>query len=402
MNPPSSFRETFLVFLRLGVTSFGGPVAHLGYFHEEFVVRRKWLEEAAFADVIALAQFLPGPASSQVGLVIGLHRARWRGALAAWLGFTLPSALLMTGFAYGVGYLGDLKHAGWLAGLKLAAVAVVAQAVLTMAGKFCRNIFAAGIALAGSVAVLAWGSGLAQLAVIASGGLLGWLFFGQKRRGSDTSPQARDDLDVPYGSRLGAILLAIFAALLVGLPLLRVVTPNPALATFDSLYRAGALVFGGGHVVLPLLQTAVVNPGWVPEDKFLAGYGAAQALPGPLFSFASYLGAIMKPEPNGWAGAAWCLLALYAPAVLLVFGALPFWISLRRQPFAQASLQGANAAVVGVLLAALIHPVWTSAVHGVADFLVALGAYLLLVVAKAPPWLVVIIAAGAGEVFLRG
>jgi len=401
MNPKPSFRETFLVFLRLGVTSFGGPVAHLGYFHEEFVVRRKWLGERAFTDVIALAQFLPGPASSQVGLAIGLHRARWRGALAAWLGFTLPSALLMTAFAYGVGYGGDLAHAGWLAGLKLAAVAVVAQAVGIMARKFCVQPVTIGMALAGAALVLAWGSGLAQVAVIAAGTVLGWLVFGHKKDRSDIPPAAKDDLHVPYGPRLGAVLLGAFAALLIGLPLLHACTSNPMVATFDGFYRAGALVFGGGHVVLPLLHTAVVNPGWVNNNQFLAGYGAAQALPGPLFSFASYLGAIMKPAPNGWAGAIWCLLAIYTPAVLLMLGALPVWVSLRRRPWATAALKGANAAVVGVLFAALINPVWTSAVHGIGDFLIALGAYLLLAVLKAPPWLVVLAAAGAGEIFLR-
>jgi chromate transporter len=401
MDPEASPWSIFLVYLRLGVTSFGGPVAHLGYFHEEFVVRRQWLKESDFAEVIALCQFLPGPASSQVGMVIGLHRGGWVGALAAWLGFTLPSALLMTFFAYGMGNNGGLTHAGWLAGLKLAAVAVVAQAVLLMAWKFCRMPVTVLIALAGAIVAVVWPSSLAQVAVIAGGAVCGRLGFGREKQAATPESQTQGGLRVGYGRRTGLILLGIFLMLLVGLPILRVGTASPAVATFDSFYQAGSLVFGGGHVVLPLLQTAVVNPGWVDDNQFLAGYGAAQALPGPLFTFASYLGAIMKPHPNGWVGALWCLGAIYTPAVLLVFGALPFWISLRRQAFAQALLRGTNAAVVGLLLAAFYRPVCTSAVHGWKDVLVALAAGTLLMEWKWPPWLVVALCAGAGEIFLR-
>lgn len=398
MKTTPSLLETFWVFLRLGCTSFGGPVAHLGFFHEEFVVRRKWIGERAFADLVALSQFLPGPASSQVNLAIGLHRARWSGALVAWTGFTLPSAVLMTAFAYGIGFLGDLTHAGWLKGLKLAAVAVVAQAVWVMAQKFCAGPVTALLAIGGAIAALAWPSSLAQVSVIAAGAVLGWLFFSREK--SEASAESHTPLEIPYGHRTGGVLLAIFVILLVGLPLLTAAIHNPFLTIFDRFYRAGSLVFGGGHVVLPLLQTAVVDPGWVSNDQFLAGYGAAQAVPGPLFTFAAYLGAVMKPEPHGWPGALLCLVAIYVPANLLMLGALPFWETLRRQNFARVLLRGANAAVVGILLAALYHPVGTSAIHGMLEAALALAAFILLTWGKGPPWLVVILSALAGQMLL--
>jgi chromate transporter len=399
MGAKASPLETFLVFLRLGTTCFGGPIAHLGYFHEEFVVRRKWLDDHAFADIVALCQFLPGPASSQVGLAIGLHRAGWLGALAAWVGFTAPSAALMIAFAYGVGALGNLEHAGWLAGLKLAALAVVAQAVWAMASKFCAERLTASFAIGGAIVVLTWSSGLSQILVITLGALLGWMLFRHEAAENKTNGQS-GHLRIPYGSSLGFVLLAVFLLLLFGLPVLSVWIQNSAVAAFAGFYRTGSLVFGGGHVVLPLLQTAVVNPGWVGNDRFLAGYGAAQALPGPLFSFAAYLGAVMKLQPNGWLGGLWCLLAIYVPAALLVFSFLPFWESLRRQSFARAVLKGANAAVVGVLLAALYQPVWTSAVHGPTEFILALAAYGFLTFWKWPPWLMVAFSALGGAIFL--
>lgn len=397
MGTKASPLETLLVFLKLGMTCFGGPVAHLGYFHEEFVVRRKWLDDHAFADIVALCQFLPGPASSQTGLAIGMHRAGWLGALAAWLGFTIPSVLLMIAFAYGVDILGNVEHAGWLAGLKIAALAVVAQAVWAMASKFCTEQMTASLAIGGAIIVLTWSSGISQILVIAMGAILGWMLFRHEVMKKATDGQS-GHLHIPYGSRLGFVLLAIFFLLLFGLPVLKAWTQNSAVASFDSFFRTGSLVFGGGHVVLPLLQTAVVNPGWVGNDKFLAGYGAAQALPGPLFSFAAYLGAVMKPQPNGWLGGLWCLLGIYVPAALLVFSSLPFWESLRRQSIAQAVLKGANAAVVGVLLAALYQPVWISAVQGPREFILALAAYGLLVIWKWPPWLVVAFSALGGTI----
>jgi chromate transporter len=400
MGLKASPLETFFVFLKLGTTCFGGPVAHFGYFHEEFVVRRKWLDDHAFADIVALCQFLPGPASSQVGLAIGMHRAGWLGAFAAWIGFTMPSVVLMITFAYGVDVLGNVEHAGWLAGLKLAALAVVAQAVWAMASKFCIERMTASLAIGGAIIVLTWSSGISQIFVIAMGAILGWMLFRHEAVEKKADGES-GHLHIPYGPRLGFILLAVFLLLLVGLPVLKAWTQNSAVASFDSFYRTGSLVFGGGHVVLPLLQTAVVNPGWVSNDKFLAGYGAAQALPGPLFSFAAYLGAVMKPQPNGWLGGMWCLLAIYVPAALLVFSSLPFWESLRRQSFARAMLKGANASVVGILLAALYQPVWTSAVHGPRDFILALATYGLLVFWALPPWLVVALSALGGALLLR-
>jgi len=393
--------KTFLVFLKLGLTCFGGPIAHLGYYRDEFVLRRKWLDDHAFADIVALCQFLPGPASSQIGLVIGLHRAGWPGALAAWLGFTLPSAALMIAFAYGIDAAGPLEHAGWLAGLKVAALAVVAQAVAGMASRFCTRAITAGIALGGAVVILASASTLSQILVLTLGALLGWTFF-RHETVPEIAGATTGRLHIPYGPRLGLVLATAFLLLLFALPILAAATHNSALSTFDTFYRTGSLVFGGGHVVLPLLQAGVVHPGWVGEDKFLAGYGAVQAVPGPLFSFAAYLGAVMKPHPNGWLGGLWCLLAIYTPAALLVFSALPFWETLRRQSSARSILKGANAGVVGVLLAALYRPVWTSAIHSPKEFLLALAALGLLVLLKWPPWLVVASSALAGACFLSG
>ncbi|MFL4998802.1 MAG: chromate efflux transporter [Xanthobacteraceae bacterium] len=387
---PGRWPEVLAVFLRLGLTSFGGPVAHLGYFRDEFVTRRRWLDDRAYADLVALCQFLPGPASSQVGIAIGLLRAGYAGALAAWTGFTLPSALAMVLFAYGVSALGDVAGSGWLHGLKVAAVAVVAQAVLGMMRSLAPDRERATMAVVAAIIVLAIPSAWGQIGAIALGGLAGALLL----RADVTEEQPALPLNV--SRKTGIVLLAIFFVVLVGLPLLAVTAQSQAVRLFDAFYRAGSLVFGGGHVVLPLLQASVVPPGWVSNDAFLAGYGAAQAVPGPLFTFAAYLGAVMGPPPNGWMGAVLALLAIFLPSFLLVIGALPFWAELRRRTLAQSALSGVNAAVIGLLLAALYHPVWTAGITKPADFALALAAFLLLFTWRTPPWLVVILCAAGG------
>ncbi len=377
----------FRIFLRLGLTSFGGPVAHLAYFRDEFVTRRGWLGERAYADLVALCQFLPGPASSQVGLALGLSRAGYAGAFAAWAGFTLPSAILLVLFAQGLAGYGEAVPPGLLHGLKVVAVAVVAQAVWGMGRSLCTDARRLAVMAAACVAVLLAPSAWGQVGVIAAAGVAGLALFPQ------TPPADAEALPLAAGRRAGLAWLALFFVLLFGLPLLAQLTPVRTLALVDAFYRAGALVFGGGHVVLPLLQAEVVPPGWVSGEHFLAGYGAAQAVPGPLFTFAAFLGAAMNEAPSGWHGAAVCLLAIFAPAFLLVAGALPFWARLRGNGRMQAALAGINAAVVGLLLAALYQPVWTGAIHRPADFALALLALLALMVWKLPPWLVV---AGSG------
>lgn len=390
----SAALEVLVVATRLGLTSFGGPVAHLGYFRSEYVVRRRWLDEQTYADVVALCQFLPGPASSQVGITIGIFRAGLLGGLAAWLGFTLPSATALVLFALGIRGL-DLSAAGWLLGLKIAAVAVVAQAVWGMARTLCPDRERASIAIVAALIVTAWPTAWGQVLVIVVAGLVGLRLL--PGSGDAGAPHAR----VPFGRPLGLAALALFFALLVALPILRYLTGSPALAVFDGFYRAGALVFGGGHVVLPLLQAEVVPPGWVSNEQFLAGYGAAQAVPGPLFTLAAYLGAVMRPWPTGWLGALVALTAIFLPAFLLVVGTLPFWDALRARPAFRAALRGINAAVVGLLLAALYHPVWTSAIHAPADFALALAAFGLLTLWGAPPWLVVAFCAAGGQAIAR-
>jgi chromate transporter len=382
--------EVFRVFLRLGLTSFSGPVAHLGYFRDEFVVRRRWLGDAAYADLVALCQFLPGPASSQVGIATGLLRAGLPGAFAAWLGFTLPSALAMILFAYGVDALGDTGGAGWLRGLKIVAVAVVAQAVWGMAHTLSPDRERATLTVAAAAIVLFSPTALGQIGAILLGAVIGAAFM----RGDDRPSETH--LAVPIGRRAALVSLALFVALLLGLPVLAAASDSMALRLFDSFYRAGSLVFGGGHVVLPLLQAEVVDPGWVTRDAFVAGYGAAQAVPGPLFTFAAYLGAMLIPEPDGVAGALLCLIAIFLPSFLLVIGALPFWEVVRRRPQAQAALRGVNAAVVGLLLAALYDPVWISGIRSPVDFALAVAALLLLAAWKLPPWLVVVVTAVVG------
>lgn len=382
--------EVFRAFLKLGLTSFGGPVAHLGYFRDELVLRRKWIDEAGYADLVALCQFLPGPASSQVGFALGLLRGGPLGGLAAWCAFTLPSAALLVLFAMGAGAFGGPVGSGLVHGLKLVAVAVVAQAVWGMARSLAPDRPRAAIALLSVFVVVFAAGSIGQIAAILAGSLLGvWLC----RDGAPASPA---HLAFALSRRAGACALAAACLLLAALPLAAAASGSHALALFDVFYRAGALVFGGGHVVLPLLETAVVRPGWIDANGFLAGYGAAQAVPGPLFSFAAFLGAAMEPRPNGMLGAAICLVGIFAPGLLLVAGALPFWNALRRRPLAQAAMRGANAAVVGVLAAALYSPVWTSAVTGPPDFAVALAGFVLLTVWKAPPWLVVVLTSATG------
>jgi chromate transporter len=389
-QPAGTAVEVFWTFLRLGLTSFGGPVAHLGYFRAECVERRHWLDEHSYADIVALCQFLPGPASSQVGMSLGILRAGLPGALAAWVGFTMPSALVLILFGYGVSELGSLSGAAWLHGLKIVAVAVVAQAVWGMAKSLAPDRERATVAVGAAILALAVPTALGQVGAIVAGAAIGRVFLSDRTAARPHTPLA---VRVPRSWSVVAAIL--FFALLLGLPLLAAAVPSRALALFDSFYRSGSLVFGGGHVVLPLLQAEVVPPGWVTNDAFLAGYGAAQAVPGPLFTFAAYLGTVMEPPVNGWIGGLLCLAAIFLPSFLLLVGALPYWDMLRRLPAVQAALLGINAAVVGLLLAALYRPVWTSAIFGPADFALGLVAFLLLTLWAVPPWLVVILGAVA-------
>ena len=390
-----SFLEVLRVATRLGLTSFGGPIAHLGYFHEEYVKRRKWIDEQSYADLVALCQFLPGPASSQVSIAIGIARAGLPGGFAAWLGFTMPSAVALIAFAFGIGALASAADAGWLHGLKVVAVAVVAQAVLGMARSLCPDRERATLAILASIVALTWPTAVGQLSSIAIAGVVGSIIFPM------TVSASLSPMRFPVEKRTGIAAWIIFLTLLIGLPLLRQVVPIHALEVFDSFFRAGSLVFGGGHVVLPLLQAEVVGPGWVTNEQFVAGYGAAQAVPGPLFTFAAYLGALMGTEPNGWTGAFLTLVAIFLPSFLLVTGALPFWDRLRSVPVFQSALKGVNAAVVGLLLTALYTPVWTSAIHSPADFGLGLVAFGLLMFWQCPPWLVVVLTAIGGEVIAR-
>lgn len=389
-----SVLEVFWVALRLGLTSFGGPVAHIGYFREEYVNRRRWLEERAFVDLVALCQFLPGPASSQVGIAVGITRRGLPGGLAAWLGFTMPSAIALMAFAHGVASF-DIAEAGWLHGLKIVAVAVVAWALWGMARTLCTDRPRATLAIVAAIVMLVAPSTGAQIAVILAGGLAGWRLLpsGEAALG--------DERRSVVGRKVAVGALIAFAILLVGLPIARQVVDSQELAVFDSFYRSGSLVFGGGHVVLPLLQAEVVPPGWVPNDTFTAGYGAAQAVPGPLFTFAAYLGAVMDDTSNRWAYGLLTLGAIFLPSFFLVAAVLPFWERLRTiAPFRRA-LMGVNAAVVGLLLAALYDPVWVSAIFHPVDFGLALGAFGLLAFWKVPPWVVVLLGAGGGALLAQ-
>lgn len=390
-----SVLEVLRASTRLGLTSFGGPIAHLGYFHEEYVKNRKWIDEQSYADLVALCQFLPGPASSQVSIAIGILRARLLGGIAAWIGFTLPSALALIAFGLGIGAFADAGDAGWLHGLKVVAVAVVAQAVWGMARSLCPDRERATIAILAAIVTLAWPSAVGQLSSIVIAGLTGAMIFPGQTSSSPVS------MRFPIAKKTGIAAWIIFFVLLVGLPFCRQISPSHALEVFDSFFRVGSLVFGGGHVVLPLLQTEVVGPGWVTVEQFVAGYGATQAVPGPLFTFSAYLGTVMSFEPNGWSGAFLALVAIFLPSFLLVIGALPFWDLLRSVPIFQSALKGINAAVVGLLLAALYNPVWTSAIYSPADFALGLLAFAFLMFWKLPPWLVVVLTALGAEALAR-
>ena len=388
---PGSVLEVLAVALKLGLTSFGGPIAHIGYFRREYVERRKWLDTGAFAELVAMCQLLPGPASSELGIAIGTRRAGYLGGLAAWVGFTLPSAVALTAFALLTSGL-DLSSAGWVEGLKLGAVAVVAQAVWSMGRTLAPDLPRAAIALAAAVALLLAPIPVLQVGVILAGGVLGWWFLrAEPARAIDAAGPSRS-------RRAGAGFLATFVILLIGLPLAHALVPDQTLAVVDAFYRSGGLVFGGGHVVLPLLHAAVVPPGWISDDRFLAGYGAAQAVPGPLFTFSAYLGASLGPVPNGVGGAALALGAIFLPAFLLVWGALPFWETLRRSaPFA-AALRGTNASVVGILSAALVTPIGTGALHSPIEIGFALVGLIALLTGRVPPVVVVVFAAICGQV----
>ncbi len=385
----------FRAALGLGLTSFGGPIAHLGYFRREYVERRGWFDDRGFADLVALCQSLPGPASSQLGIAIGARQAGVLGGFVSWIGFTVPSAIALVLFGL-VSGSADLSTAGWLHGLKLAAVAVVAQAVYLLARSLAPDWPRRTLALAGMAVALLSTTPFSQLAIIVGGGIVGSLLLQAPPRGLATAT-----LPSPIGRRVGAVALCLFFALLIALPLARAATGSEGLAMVDTFYRTGSLVFGGGHVVLPLLHAGVVDPGWVSEDRFLAGYGAAQAVPGPLFSFAAYLGAVSVPPLGGWPGAAVALISIYLPSFLLLFGVLPYWDGLRQSAAFRRALVGANAAVVGLLAAALYRPIWTGAIDSGADVAIAVAGLALLVVVRMPPIAVVVLAALAGQL-IRG
>lgn len=383
-----SWWEVFVVFLRLGVTSFGGPIAHLGYFRAELVERRKWLSDQNYAELVALCQFLPGPASSQVGFGLGLYRSGFRGAIAAFVAFTLPSAALMLAFAYGASFLDGIVGEGLIAGLKIVAVAIVAQAVLGMARTLTPDVRRASIAAIAAVSALMIPGSFGQIAAIILGVVAG-LFLCRTAASNRPIP-----LHFQVTRRVGVVCLVMFCALLVGGSILGSRIEGPPL--FDAFYRAGSLVFGGGHVVLPLLEAGVVAPGWVTNEQFLTGYGAAQAVPGPLFTFASYLGAVSTAGPGGIVGALIALAGIFLPGFLLLVGVLPFWNTLRTHVWAQSAIAGANAAVVGILAAALYSPVFTSAVMSTSNFALALVCFVLLVTWKTSPWVVVLFGAAGG------
>ncbi|MCU1478157.1 MAG: Chromate transporter [Subtercola sp.] len=384
--------EVFRVFLKLGVTSFGGPIAHIGYFRDELIQRRKWLDDDEYADLVALSQFLPGPASSQVGFGMGLYRAGPAGAIAAFVGFTLPSAILLVAFAYGASLVHGVVGDGVLNGLKIVAVAIVAQAVWGMARTLTPDRQRAAIAVVATLLALLQTGAVGQIGALVIGAIAGLVFCRTAK--NTTSSMIR----FPVSRIAGVICLSLFIVFLAGLPVLASVTGSGAVELFDAFYRAGALVFGGGHVVLPLLQSGVVDTGWVTPDQFLTGYGAAQAVPGPLFTFAAYLGALSTTGPGGIAGAAIALIGVFLPGFLILIGVLPFWNAFRTRLWAQALMRGANAAVVGILAAALYDPVFTTAITGPGPFVLALVCFVLLISWRLPPWAVVIAGALGGIV----
>src|SRR4051812_1940282 len=391
MNPNNrnrnfkSLLEILFVSTRLGLTSFGGPVAHLGYFHEEYIRRRKWMDEKSYADLVALCQFLPGPASSQVGIGIGVMRAGVLGGIISFLGFTLPSVIALILFALIVQRL-DIADAGWIHGLKIVAVAVVAHAILGMAQKLTPDLKRKAIALFALVGTLLWQTAITQVGVIIVSAIIGFILYKQNTESDDSQN------DFPISHRFAAICLSLFFGLLILLPILREITSLSWIAMFDSFYRSGSLVFGGGHVVLPLLEREFVPTGWLSEESFLAGYGAAQAVPGPLFTFAAYIGTVI----GGWQGGLLATIAIFLPAFLLILGTLPFWVSLRRNPKIKGALMGVNAAVVGILIASFYHPIWTSSISTPVDFAFASILFSLLVFWKMRPWIIVIIGALVG------
>ena len=382
--------DLFSTFLKLGCTSFGGPIAHLGYFRQEFVERRRWLDDQAYADLVALCNFLPGPASSQVGIALGVSQRGLPGGIAAWLGFTLPSAIALMAFAYAYHAFGISADAGWLHGLKIVAVAVIAQALWGMGRTLCPDRLRASLAIAATLIVFAWASAWGQILAIVIGGLVGWRYL------EPVTLHRPENARFPVSRGQALVAWLLFFGLLIALPLAARIADSHALDVFDSFYRTGSLVFGGGHVVLPLLHQEVVAPAWVSDDLFLAGYGAAQAVPGPLFTFAAYLGSVMSPEPNGVTGGLLALVAIFLPSFLLVVGALPYWEALRQKQRVQSALRGVSAAVVGLLLAALYDPVWTSTIHGARDFALALVAFGLLMFWRVSPFYVVLASAAGG------
>ncbi|MGM1045130.1 MAG: chromate transporter [Bacillota bacterium] len=389
---PSQRRELWSVWwtsLKLGMTSFGGPIAHLGYFHEVYVTRKKWIDDKSFADLVALCQFLPGPASSQVGIGIGAMRAGIWGAIIAWVGFTLPSVLLLVAFAYMIHTL-DASVFGWLHGLKLVAVAVVAHAVAGMGSKLAAGRIRASIAFGAMASVLLWHTPWIQVAVIGAAGIVGLLLFKQESPASGLMKSFR------IGQKTGIFCLTLFAIMLTTLPIARLITGNEWIAVVDSFYRTGSLVFGGGHVVLPLLETEMMQNGWMSKEDFIAGYGATQAVPGPLFTFAGYLGALIYGIP----GAVVAVLAVFLPGFLLVVGAMPFWNRFRRSVRLQGVMLGMNAAVVGILFAALYDPIWKSSITSALELVIAAGLFVMLMFWKSPPWIVVVVGAAAGQLLL--
>ncbi|WP_341961665.1 chromate transporter [Planococcus maritimus] len=377
--------EILFVSTRLGLTSFGGPIAHLGYFHNEYVRRRKWMDEKSYADLVALAQFLPGPASSQVGIGIGVMRGGLIGGIVSFIGFTLPSVIALILFALLLQSF-DVSDAGWIKGLKIVAVAVVAHAILGMAKNLAPDLKRKALALLALIGTLLWPSSLSQIGVILIAALIGYMLY----KNSAETTEGR--IKFPVTKKIGALSLALFFAFLVSLPILREVTGSYWVAMFDSFYRAGSLVFGGGHVVLPLLEREFVPTGWLTEEAFLAGYGATQAVPGPLFTFAAYLGAVM----NGWAGGLFATAAIFLPAFLLIVGVLPFWDALRTNQKVKGAIMGVNAAVLGILISAFYTPIWTSSITQPADFALAAILFSLLVYWKLPPWVIVLCGALGG------
>ncbi|MGX6442721.1 chromate transporter [Neobacillus sp. K501] len=388
MKPTTTIKSLFellIVSTKLGLTSFGGPIAHLGYFHEEYVRRRKWLDEKSYADLVALCQFLPGPASSQVGIGIGVIRAGILGGIISFIGFTLPSVIVLVLFAFFLQNF-NIGEAGWIHGLKIVAVVVVAHAILGMAQKLTPDLKRKTIALLALVATILYQTAITQVGVIVISALIGFFLFKQN------TEQDKSQTQFPIPRGIGALCLALFFALLILLPLLREINSSSWIAIFDSFYRSGSLVFGGGHVVLPLLEREFVPTGWLSKEEFLAGYGAAQAVPGPLFTFAAYLGTVM----NGWQGGIMATIAIFLPAFLLIYGTLPFWNSLRQNPKINGALMGVNAAVVGILIAAFYQPIWISSIFSAQDFTLAAILFYMLVYWKLSPWIIVVTGAIGG------